>query len=165
VAIESFKGGTAMFDVKDTVVDEAALAEVQRQIQANATDPRTAPDLERTWTIKNQEVQLTKAAQAAAEREADECQAQLDSVMKATDKLRKVGSADREVAKLEKKISELRDRLTSARESADRNKRIAKARKETMENWLQERFRNGPTNLEVIEAARERDRALAAAGV
>jgi hypothetical protein len=134
----------------------------RRSIQSSIEDRRDAVALERIWTDRNSEVAQDKNTQAAAERDATELLTAVDAAQKARDTLAKNGEAERELVKLDRKITALRDRLADARDTAEKSKRIAAARQKSIDNWLQERFHDGPTNLQIIEAARLRDKTMRA---
>jgi hypothetical protein len=145
------------------VEDQSILAAQQRAIiDADTADLRDPAQLERTLALKSAEISGDRAQQARAEKDVQEFLTLVDELQKARESLAQAGESFRELEKVDRRLSTLRDRLAEVRDTAAKASRIASARQSVLDAWLSEVGRNGKSNRSVIEAARKKDRALAA---
>src|ERR1700722_13565579 len=135
------------------VVNEEVLR--QQRSAMKPYDSRDAAGVARVFRDRSDEVQQNEAAQQAAEREVVDLTGQVTATQKAMTKMGQVGLAESE--KVQRKLSTLKSRLEAAKSAETVQTRIATARRENLNRWLEE---GTPTNCELIELDRTQSEAL-----
>jgi hypothetical protein len=141
-------------------VDEGEPARMRASVPA--LDVRQAANLEGTLDNMQSGLREAETSLAGVSRNVVELCGNLRKAESAQKKLAKVGGIP---AAMGQKIEKLRDALRDEQKRESRLTAIVKGRKEGIERFLAEGPKDAPSNGEMIVAARERDNALASAGL
>ena len=148
-------------NAKLLVVDEVELARLRAAIPRY--DFRDPASLAREWENKNEKLRMDDERLQAASRTVVDLVGALAKAETAQRKLEKtLGGAPRAISS---KIEAMRDDLADAREREERLTKIVGALKTQISAFLSEGPKSGPTNGELIAAAREREQSMRAAGL
>lgn len=148
-------------NAKLLVVDEVEFARFREAIPP--CDFRNAASLERELENKNEKLRMDEQRLQASSRTVFDLQDALAKTETAQKKLEKtLGGAPRAVMS---KIEAMHDDLADAKDREERLMRVVAALKMQIKTFLSEGPKAGPTNEELIAAARERELAMEAAGL